>query len=303
MGVSSLWSAPREFECTYLGGWSMGLRVSTNTQSIAAQRDLGINSAAQKASLEKLASGSRITKAADDAAGLAISEKMRSNIRSLHQDMRNANDGISMIQTAEGSMNEVGNILVRFRELSIQAASDTIGDTERGFIGKEMDQLHQEVDRIAQSTDYNGQKLLNGGNDGSGQKLDIQIGLNNDPTKDRFVFDTAKTMVTSESLGLSELSVATKEDAQNNLAKVDGAISTLSGNRAELGALQNRLQSSISNMQVYDENLSGAKSRISDVDMASETAELTKNNILSQAGVSVLSQANQNSMMALKLIG
>jgi len=281
----------------------MGLRVNTNTQSIAAQRDLGINSAAQKSSLEKLASGTRITKAADDAAGLAISEKMRSNIRSLHQDMRNANDGISMIQTAEGSMNEVGNILVRFRELSIQASSDTIGDTERGFIGKEMDQLHQEVDRIAQSTDYNGQKLLNGGNDGAGQKLDIQIGLNNDPTKDRFTFDTAKTMVTSEALGLSELSVATKEDAQNNLAKVDGAISTLSGNRAELGALQNRLQSSISNMQVYDENLSGAKSRISDVDMASETAELTKNNILSQAGVSVLSQANQNSMMALKLIG
>ena len=277
----------------------MGLRVNTNTQSLAAQRNLSLNSANQKSSLEKLASGARITKAADDAAGLAIAEKMRGNIRSLRQDMRNANDGISMIQTAEGAMNEVGNILVRFRELSIQASSDTIGDTERGFINKEVTQLRGEVDRIAQSTEYNGRKLLNG----EGGKLEIQVGLNNNPAQDRFEFDTEKTQITAERLGVGSISVASKEEAQNNLAMVDGAITQLSGNRAEMGALQNRLQSSINNMQVYDENLSGARSRIYDVDMASETAELTKNNILTQAGVSVLSQANQNSMSALKLLG
>jgi flagellin len=277
----------------------MGLRINTNIQSLAAQRNLGINSTAQKASLEKLASGSRITKAADDAAGLAISEKMKSNIRSLRQDMRNANDGISMIQTAEGAMNETGNILTRFRELSIQSASDTIGDTERRFIDKEVQQLKGEVDRIAQSTEYNGQKLLNG----EGKKLEIQIGLNNNAEQDRFHFDTAKTDITSNRLGVQSITVATKEEAQNNLATIDSAIQNLSENRAEMGALQNRLQSSINNMEIYNENLSGANSRIRDVDMASETAELTKNNILSSAGVSVLSQANQNNMMALKLIG
>src|SRR4051812_31944582 len=140
----------------------MGLRIATNTQSLAAQRNLGINNAAQKGSLEKLASGSRIVRAADDAAGLAISENMKATIRSVRQDNRNANDGISMIQTAEGAMNEVGNILIRFRELSIQAASDTVGDTERGFIDKEVQQLKSEIDRIADVTEFNGHKLLNG---------------------------------------------------------------------------------------------------------------------------------------------
>jgi len=253
---------------------------------------------AQKNSLEHLASGSRINRAADDAAGLAIAEKMRGQIRSVRQDVRNANDGISMVQTAEGAMNEVGNILIRFRELSIQAASDTVGDTERGFIDKEVQQLKGEVDRISQSTEFNGHKLLNG----EGQTLDIQVGLNNVPELDRFQFDTTKTNVTASGLGIQGVSTASKESAQNNLAMVDDAIKTLTSNRAELGAFQNRLQSSINSMQVYDENLSAARSRIYDVDMASETAELTKNNILSQAGVAVLSQANQNNMMALKLI-
>lgn len=277
----------------------MGLRVNTNTQSLAAQRNLGINGAAQKASLEKLASGTRITHAADDAAGLAIAEKMRASIRSIGQDMRNANDGISMIQTAEGAMAETGNILVRFRELSIQAASDTIGDTERGFIDKEVQQLRGEVDRIAQATEFNGKKVLNG----EGEAIEIQVGQNNDPHLDRFLYNTSATNITASKLGVDSLTVATKSDAQQNLGKVDEAIKMLSENRAELGALQNRLQSSVSNMEVYHENLSGARSRIYDVDMASETAELTKNNILSQASTAVLSQANQNNMLALKLMG
>jgi flagellin len=277
----------------------MGLRINTNVQSLAAQRSLGVNSGNQKASLEKLSSGSRIVRAADDAAGLAISEKMKSHIRSLGQDIRNAGDGISMIQTAEGAMNETGNILTRFRELSIQAASDTIGDTERGFIDKEVQQLGSEIDRIAKSTEYNGRKLLAG----EGDMLEIQVGLKNDKVLDRFQYDVAKVNSTAEALGVSGMNVATKEAAQNNLDKIDSAISKLSGNRAEMGALQNRLQSSIANMNIYNENLSAGNSRIRDVDVASETAELTKHNILTQATTSVLGQANQNSMLALKLLG
>jgi len=277
----------------------MGLRIATNVQSLSAQRNLGINSDMQKSSLEKLASGSRITRAADDAAGLAISEKMRAAIRSIGQDVRNANDGISMIQTAEGGMNEISNILVRFRELSIQASSDTVTDVERGFMNKEVAQLHQEMNRIAAATEFNGKKLLNG----EGKAMDIQVGQNNIAEQDRFVFDLEKTNVTAKALGVDGIEVASKEAAQGNLSKIDEALKGLSGNRAELGALQNRLQSSIASLQVYNENLSTARSRIKDVDMATETSDLTKNNILTQANLSVLSQANQNSTMALKLLG
>jgi len=277
----------------------MGLRINTNIQSLTAQRNLGISNGKQQASLEKLASGTRIARAADDAAGLAISEKMRADIRSLRQDSRNANDGISMVQVAEGGMSEVGNILTRFRELSIQAASDTIGDKERGFINKEFTQLRGEIDRISASTEFNGKKLLQG----EGDKLEIQVGLNNSPENDRFVFDVQKLNTSAKALGVEDLNTMTKEAAQGNLEKIDAAITMLSENRSDVGALQNRLQSSISNINVYDENLSAARSRIYDVDMATETSELTKSNILNQAGVSVLSQANQNSMTALKLLG
>jgi flagellin len=276
----------------------MGLRINTNTQSIAAQRNLGTNLAAQQSSVEKLASGQRIVRAADDAAGLAISEKMKASIRSIRQDVRNANDGISMIQTAEGGMNEVSNILTRFRELSIQASSDTISNTERGFINKEVSQLRQEVERIAQSTEFNGKKLLSG----EGQRMDIQIGQGNRPDEDRMGYDPSRTDATVDHLGLSGLSVETKEEAQGNLEKIDGAIKSLSGSRAELGALQNRLQSSVNSLQVYDENLSAANSRIRDADVAAETATMTQRNILSQASTSVLSQANSNSQLALKLL-
>lgn len=276
----------------------MGLRIATNAQSISAQRNLGVTGSAQKSNLEHLASGSRIYRAADDAAGLAISEKMRAHIRSDRQAVRNANDGISMIQTAEGGMNEVGNILVRFRELSIQAASDTIGDVERGFIDKEVQQLASEVNRIAVSTEFNGKKLLAG----EGEVMEVQVGLMNDAENDRFQYDTSKTDATMGNLGIDGITVASKGDAQENLTRIDGAITKLTENRAELGAMQNRLVSTVNNLQIYDENLSSARSRIYDVDMASETAELTKNNILNQAGVSVLSQANNNNLLALKLL-
>jgi flagellin len=276
----------------------MGFRINTNVQSLVAQRNLGVSTSRQAASLEKISSGTRIAKAADDAAGLAISSKMMSDIRSMRQANRNANDGISLVQTAEGGMNEISNILTRFRELSIQAASDTIGDRERGFINKEVQQLRSEIDRISQSTEFNGRKLLMG----TGDNLEIQVGLNNNPELDRFVFDVHKLSVSTSSLGVSDVNTVTKEDAQQNLSKVDFAIKTLSENRAEVGALQSRLNSTISNLQIYEENLSAANSRIRDVDIAQETGELTKTNILAQAGVAILSQANNNAQGALKLL-
>jgi flagellin len=266
---------------------------------LAAQRFLNINHEAQNRSLEKLSSGSRINRAGDDAAGLAISEKLKANIRSMKQATRNANDGISMVQTAEGAMNEIGNILIRMRELSIQGASDTIGDTERGFIDKEVQHLKEEIDRISNSTEFNGTKLLNG----TSPPLDIQIGINNNAILDRFIFDSPARNTTLEAMGITGVSTMSKEQAQENLAMLDHAIVKLSENRAGLGALQNRLGSAINNMNIYRENLEAANSRIRDTDMAEETSELTKENILTQANVAVLGQANQNPQLALKLLG
>lgn len=277
----------------------MGLRINTNIQSLSAQRYLGINSNAQKESLEHLSSGSRINRAADDAAGLAISEKMKGVIRSIHQDVRNANDGISLIQTAEGGMNEIGNALIRFRELAIQGASDTVGEEERSFINKEVQQLKQEITRISSATEFNGRKLLSG----EGEPLDIQIGIHNNPVEDRLTIDPSSINVTLEHLGLTNLNTLTKESSRDALSSIDNAQRTMLENRAEVGSFQNRLLSVVGSLNVYDENLSAANSRIRDTDMASETANLAKNNILTSVSVSILSQANQNPMTALKLVG
>lgn len=276
----------------------MGLRINTNVQSLAAQRFLAINSENQKNSLDHLSSGSRINKAADDAAGLAISEKLKAEIRSMRQATRNANDGISLIQVAEGSMSEVSNILVRLRELSIQAASDTVGDSERGFLNKEVQALKHEIDRISGVTEYGGTKLL----DGTAPVLEFQVGVNNHPLLDRFVFDTQNLMTSTSTLGLGAVATDTKEAAQQNLASIDAALEHVSGNRAEIGALQNRMQSAIANLNVYRENLEAANSRIRDTDMAEESSTLVKNNILTQATVAVLAQANQTPQLAMKLI-
>lgn len=277
----------------------MGMRINTNTTSLAAQRSLGKVTKSSTSNMEKLASGSRINKAGDDAAGLAISEKLKAGIRSSRQATRNAGDGISMVQTAEGGMNEVSNILVRLRELSVQSASDTIGDTERGFADKEYQSLSKEIERISQSTEFNGTKLLNG----EGDDLDFQIGINNDEFQDRIQYQTGATNVSASALGVDGSSVASKEDAQDNLTKLDTAITSVNANRSVLGALQNRLQSTISNLEVKTENLSAANSRIRDTDVAEVTANLTRDNIVKQASVSVLSQANNASKGALRLIG
>jgi flagellin len=277
----------------------MGLRINTNVSSITAQNALKKSTSAQQESLAKMSSGSRITKASDDAAGMAISEKLKSQIRSTQQANRNANDGVSMIQVAEGGLDEVQNILTRLRELSIQAASDTVGDEERKMTDVEYQNLKQEAQRISEVTKFNGVSLLNG----EGEDLDIQVGLNNDSFQDRITYKTGSISSGLESLGISDIEAASKEGAQGSLESLDEAISKVSGQRAELGALQNRLQSTSRNLDTSSENLSAANSRIRDVDYASETAKMAKNNILSSAGTAVLAQANSQGQSALRLIG
>jgi flagellin len=277
----------------------MGIRINTNVSSLAAQRALGMTKNNLDNNLRKLSSGERITRAGDDSAGLAISEKLKAHIRGLRQAKRNSDDGVSLIQTAEGAINEISNIIIRLRELSIQAASDTVGDTERGFSNIEFQNLLEEVQRISEGTEFNGRKLL----DGTGGVVEIQVGIHNDPNQDRIKYDSATTDTTLETIGLIGENVASKEGAQLSLAKLDDALVRINGTRANLGALQNRLQSASNSIAITEENFSAANSRIRDVDVASETADMTKNNILSQAGVSVLAQANQAPNFALKLLG
>lgn len=277
----------------------MGFRINTNVASISAQRSLGVNNRESESNLSKLSSGSRIAKAADDAAGLAISEKMKANIRSMKQADRNANDGISMIQTAEGGLNEVSSILTRMRELAVQTASDTVGDVERDMTNMEYQSLKQELERISQVTEFNGMKLL----DGNGQKYEFQIGVNNDQFQDRIGYDSAMVKARVDDLGVSELDVSTKDGSQSSLSAVDSAIEKVSGYRAFLGAIQNRLTSTSNNLQINVENISQANSRIRDVDYADATAQQARNTILNSAGTSVLAQANASGSNALKLIG
>lgn len=276
----------------------MGFRINTNVPSISAQRSLEKSGREQENTLAKMSSGTRITKSADDAAGLAISEKLKAQIKSNSQANRNANDGISMVQTAEGGLDEVSNILTRLRELSIQAASDTVGDVERGFTDMEYQDLKQEVERIAQVTEFNGIKLLSG----QGGVLDFQIGTNNDAFQDRISYDSSQQNAKLDSLGIGDIQVSSKEGAQGALNVIDDAIEKVSGQRAALGAIQNRLISTSNNLQITNENLNAANSRIRDVDYAQVAAANAKNNILSSAGTSVLAQANAQGQNALRLL-
>jgi len=278
----------------------MGLRINTNVPALIAQRNLRTTRGALDRTLERLSSGSRINHAGDDAAGLAISESLRAQLRGLGQAERNAHDGISVVQVAEGAMAEVSNMLIRLRELGVQASSDTVGENERKFMDVEFQQLLSEIDRIAQSTEYNRVPLLNG----SASTFEIQIGTRNNPVIDRVkLFDSSAADINAVALGLNLASVSDKTSAQNSLSAVDNAISSVTAIRAEFGAMQNRLQSVINNLMVSRENLAAANSRIRDADIAEETTELTKNQILIQAGVSVLGQANTTIKSALSLLG
>ncbi len=277
----------------------MGMRISTNVAALNAQKNLYMTGINANKSMARLASGFRINQAADDAAGLAISENLKGQIRGLRQANRNANDGISLVQIAEGSLNEVSNMLIRLRELGVQGASDTLGDTERQFLDAEYQQLKSEIQRVTESTQFNGYDLLNG----TGGILDIQVGVNNDPFKDRISFNAGAANSTLEALGMMAESVATKEGSQQSLSTLDTAMTSINSIRANFGAMQNRLQSTSNNLLIYDENMSAANSRIRDTDVASETTEMIRNNILMQAGVSILGQANQQNQLALKLLG
>jgi flagellin len=229
---------------------------------------------------------------------LGISEKFKADIRSTRQALRNTQDAISLTQVAEGGLNEVSAILIRMRELSIQAATDTNGQNERGYINLEVQALKSEIDRIAAATRFNGTDLLTG----EGPNLEFQVGIGSSPERDRVTYNVASLNSTTTALGIEEITTLTKEDAQANLDKLDRAIGVTSGNRAAMGALQNRLQSTSNNLLIQDENYSAANSRIRDADFAMETAELTKRNILTQTSVATLAQANNSGMVALKLV-
>lgn len=275
------------------------MRINTNVAAIQGQRNLSKNSRETEASFAKLSSGERITKAADDASGLGISEKLKAGIRSGKQASRNANDGISLIQTAEGGLHEASALLTRMRELAMQSSTDTLGDSDRENSDKEYQQLKNELDRISQTTEFNGKKLLNG----SSEKMDFQVGLNADPSDNTISYNAPEVDSGTHSLGISDVSIRSKFNAQDSLSRLDSAISKISAQRAQIGSIQNRLTVSSNNMDVYTENMASANSRIRDVDVAVESANLTKGNILAAAGTSVLSQANQLGQSALKLIG
>lgn len=278
----------------------MAITVLTNTASLNAQRNLNKTSQSLQANYARLSSGMRINSAGDDAAGLAISEGLKSQIRSLGQAERNANDGVSLLQTAEGAMNENSGILIRMRELAMQASTGTLGATERGHIQTEFSELTSEIDRIANVTQFNGQALL----DGSNATFDFQVGIGttaNDTISATMVDLTAANYGTNAT-DLTGLDVSTAAGAQAALTSIDTAIADTSAARAGLGSTQNRLTVTVSNLQSTRENLSAANSRIRDVDVAEESAAMTRNNVLMQAGVAVLSQANQLPSMAMSLL-
>ena len=269
--------------------------INNNMQAINAHRQLGINATAQSKSIEKLSSGLRINRAGDDAAGLSISEKMRAQIRGLNQASRNAQDGISLIQTAEGALNEVHEILQRMRKLAVQAANDTNVATDRSYINNEIEQLQAEINRIASTTEFNTQKLLNG--DKATKALNFQIGAN----YNQKVSLTISTMTTT-GLSVANIKVDSFDNASKAISTINDAINKVSKERSKLGAIQNRLEHTIKNLDTAAENLQASESRIRDVDMAKEIMQFSKLNILNQAAQTMLAQANQNPQIVLQLL-
>ena len=283
----------------------MGLRINTNLASLTAQKNLGRSQLSLERSLDRLSSGLRITRASDDAAGLAISESLRAQIRGLKQAERNANDGISIIQTAEGALNEIGNILIRMRELGVQSSSSgSISNTERSFLQNEFSSLQSEITRIALSTKFGGRTLLDGSLSGVGNSVSFQVGIFNNSAVDRISLSigNATSSALNVEAGSGGIAISTAASAQASLGSIDSAINSVASLRGDLGAAQNRLQSTINALQSSTENLSAANSRIRDVDVAAETAALVRAQVLQQAGIAVLAQANVSSQAALALL-
>ncbi|KIH75709.1 flagellin [Geoalkalibacter ferrihydriticus] len=276
----------------------MALSINTNVASLNAQRNLGASQSSLGTAMQRLSSGMRINSAKDDAAGLAISNRMTSQVRGLNQAVRNANDGISLAQTAEGALQETTNLLQRMRELAVQSSNGTNTTEDQKSLDAEFQQLITEIDRIATDTSFNNQVLLAGGFSGASNAMVFQIGA-----------DAAQTIAVeiagagAGALSVNGLNVLTFSAAQSAITQIDSAIGTVDTSRGDLGAVQNRLESTIANLQNVSENVSAARSRILDADIAQETSSMTKYNILQQAGVSILAQANQAPQLALSLLG
>lgn len=286
----------------------MGMRINTNIEALNAQRNLSVTAFNLAKSIEKLSSGLRINRAGDDAAGLSISEKLRAQVRGLNQAIRNAQDGISLIQTAEGALNEVHSILQRMRELAVQAANDTLSADDRNAVASEVSALRDEINRIATTTQFNGKVLLDGTYASTG--ISLQIGANSGQTVSVTIADMQATAIGTVAAGPASLDAAVTAfvaspdatTAADLMDSVDQAINDVSGTRSSLGAYQNRLEHTIANLGVAAENLTASESRIRDVDMAAETVNFTKNSVLQQAGVAILAQANQSPQAVLALL-
>lgn len=275
----------------------MALRINTNIASLTAQRALASVTERLSGNYRRLATGLRISTAADDAAGLAISERLRAQVRSLNQAKRNAADGISLVQTGEGALNEVSGILLRLRELAVQSANGTVSDTDRATLDEEFQSLVAEVDRIGRSTEFNGIKLL----DGSASSVTFQVGSGTTVGVDTLSANLSAVLATG--LGIDVLGLTNASAASSAMSALDSAIDSVSRSRGRLGAMQNRLQYTVNNLQVQSENLSAADSRIRDVDIAYETAQLARNSIMQQAAIAMLAQANSQPQLALQLLG
>ena len=273
----------------------MSLIVNNNPASIAAQRNLTVNTEHLQRSVERLSSGLRITRAADDAAGLGVSETLRAHIRSVNQATRNANDGISLTQVADGAAAVIGNLLSRLRELSSQSSSGTIGTTERSYLDQEFVSLRSEIDRIATVTEFNGQALLSGASNSFSVFIGFKSGSGNSLT-------VALSDLDITSIGLASVNISTSANAQSALSNIDSAISSVASARSVNGSIQNRFEAAIANLQVTSENFTAAESRIRDADIAYETSQFTKNQVLVQSGIAVLAQANALPQQALALL-
>jgi len=279
----------------------MALVINTNVASLNAQRNLGTSQISLNRSMQRLSSGLRVNSAKDDAAGLAISDRMTSQIRGLNQAVRNANDGISMAQTAEGALQETTNLLQRMREIAVQSANDTNTSSDRASLDAEFQQLKEEIDRISNTTAFNNQVLLSGGFDGSGNAAIFHVGANASQIISLNIA-AASTGALGSGTFVANLSVTSLVAANDAIKFIDSAIADVDTIRGDLGAVMNRLESTIANLSNVAENITASRSRILDADIAQETSAMTKNNILQQAGVSVLAQANQTPQLALSLL-
>jgi len=276
----------------------MSLTVNTNVASINAYNNLSKSTAAMQKTFSRISSGLRITSASDDAAGLAVSENLDAEGRSVEVAKRNVNDGIGVVQVAEGATGEVGNIIKRMRELAVQASSETLGDDERAYVNDEFSELSAEVGRIAKTTTFNGVALT----DGADTTLDVQVGING-TTDDRLTISLGDLSTSTLGIDTGSIDLSTAAGAQGALADLDDALDTVNGYRSSYGAMQNRLEASLSSLSSYGENVASAKSRILDADFAKESAEMSKLQVMQQAGIAVLGQANGITGSALRLIG